>query len=380
MFRGKVMRMTTVKVDPVEDRSELRAFVRFPEVVYRADPNWVAPLRRDEEALLSPTNPFFDHAEARLFLARRDGAIVGRLAGILDRWHLERWKDGTGLFGFFESVDDPAVAQSLFEAVRGWLRAKGLRGMRGPFNPSTNDTCGLLVDGFHLPPRIMMPYNPRYYPALLEGVGLRSTRDLFTYEVDTPAAMPPAIGRVAEAARSRGVRVRPLELARLPEEVERFRQIYNGSWSSNWGFVPISEREVAWTATQLKQVLVPDMALFAEVEGEPVGFFLCLPDLNPALRHLHGRITPWGLVRFLVARRRVDMVRLVLLGVLPQHRRRGIEALLLAQGWEAVHRLGYRGCEVGWILEENAVTRQATERWKARLVKRYRLYEAPIEA
>jgi len=372
--------MTTLRVETVQDRSGLRAFVRWPETLYRADPNWVAPLRRDEEGLLSPANPFFEHAEARLFLARRDGAVVGRLAGIVDRWHLERWKDGTGLFGFFESVDDAAVAQALFEAVRGWLRAQGLTGMRGPFNPSTNDTCGLLVEGFHLSPRIMMPYNPPYYPVLLERAGLRPTRDLLTYEVDTPAELPPAIGRVAGMARGRGVRARRLDLARLGEEVELFRQVYNGSWAANWGFVPISEREIAWTAAQLKQVLVPDMALFAELEGRPIGFFLCLPDLNPALRHLHGRITPWGLVRFLAARRRVDMVRLVLLGVLPEYRRRGVEALLLAQGWEAVHRLGYRGCEVGWILEENAVTRQATDRWNARLVKTYRLYEAPIAA
>ena len=370
--------MGPIRIEPVEDRAGLRAFVRFPESLYRGDPRWVAPLRRDEEEKLSLGNLFFDHAEARLFLARRDGAVVGRLAAIVDRWHLERWKDGTGLFGFFESVNDEAVAQAMFEAVRGWLRAKGLTGMRGPFNPSTNDTCGVLVDGLHLPPRILMPYNPPYYPALLEGVGLHPGKDLLTYEVDTPAELIPAIGRVAEAARNRGVRVRPLDIRRLPAEVELFGQVYNGSWSENWGFVPISERELAWTATQLKQVLVPDMALFAEVEGRPVGFFLCLPDLNPALRHLHGRITPWGLVRFLLARRRVDMVRLILLGVLPAYRRRGIEALLLARGWEAVHRRGYRGAEVGWILEENAVTRQATDRWNARLVKKYRLYEGSL--
>jgi GNAT superfamily N-acetyltransferase len=368
--------MSYVRIEPVEDRAGRRAFVRFPEALYRGDPNWVAPLRREEEEKLSAANPFFDHAEARLFLARREGAVVGRVAAIVDRWHLERWKDGTGLFGFFESVNDEAVVQALFGAVRGWLRGKGLTGMRGPFNPSTNDTCGVLVDGFHLPPRIMMPYNPPSYPILLERVGLRSTRDLLTYELDVPAEMPPAIRRVAEMARGRGVQARALDPARLSEEVEVFRQVYNGSWSENWGFVPISEQEAAWSASQLKQVLVPDMALFAEVDGRPVGFFLCLPDLNPALRHFQGRITPWGLARFLLVRRRVEAVRLILLGVLPAYRRRGIEALLLARGWEAVHRLGYRVTEVGWILEDNAVTRQATDRWNARVVKKYRLYEA----
>jgi GNAT superfamily N-acetyltransferase len=199
-----------------------------------------------------------------------------------------------------------------------------------------------------------------------------------TYEVETPRQLPEAIGRVAETALARGCRVRALNPGRLGDETERFRQVFNAAWSQNWGFVPMTEGEAGWMAGQLRQVLVSELALFAEWDGRPVGFFLCLPDLNPALRLLKGRLTPWGLVRFLVARRKVDMVRLVLLGVLPEFRRRGIEALLLQEGYHAVRRLGYRGAEIGWILEENTVTRQATQRWNARLVKRYRLYEAPL--
>jgi GNAT superfamily N-acetyltransferase len=365
-------------VDPVEDRRGLHAFLRFPEVLYRSDPRWVPPLRRDEAHRLSPANPFFEHAEARLFLARRDGEVVGRVAAIVDQWHLRRCRDGAGFFGFFEAVDDEVVAQGLFDAVCGWLRPRGLTVMRGPFNPSTNDTCGLLIEGFDLPPRIMMPYNPSYYPRLFERVGLHSIRELLTYEMDIPPLLPEAIGRVAEAARNRGIRARSLDPKRLAEEAERFRQVYNAAWAENWGFVPMSEGEAAWMASQLRQVLVPELALFAESEGRAVGFFLCLPDLNPALRVLGGRITPWGLLRFLLARRRVDMVRMILLGVLPEFRRRGIEALLLQEGYHAVRRLGYRGAEVGWILEENAVTRQTTQRWNPRLVKRYRLYEASL--
>lgn len=250
--------------------------------------------------------------------------------------------------------------------------------MRGPFNPSTNDMCGLLTEGFEFPPRIMMPYNPPYYPRLFEGAGLRPIHELLTYEVEAPASLPEAIRRVAETTRRRGVGVRCLNPRRLGEEAERFRQVYNAAWSENWGFVPMSEGEAAWMASQLRQVLVPELALFAEYDGRPIGFFLGLPDLNPALRVLGGRITPWGLLRFLVARRRVDMIRLILLGVVPEFRRRGVEALLLKQGHEAVRRLGYRGAEVGWILEENAVTRQTTQRWNARLVKRYGLYEASL--
>jgi len=370
--------MDTLTVNAVEDRGGLRAFIRFPEILYRDDPRWVPPLRRDERARLSPSNPFFAHAEAQLFLACRGRQVVGRVVAILDRWHLERWKDGAGFFGFFESVADAAVAGALIAAVREWLKGKELVRMRGPFNPSTNDMCGILSSGFEHPPRIMMPYNPPYYPTLLEGAGLRPIRELLAYELEPPAVLPEAVNRVAEAAASRDCRVRPLDPRRLAQEAEVFRQVYNAAWSENWGFVPISEREMAWMASQLREVLVPDLALIAELDGRPVGFFLCLPDVNPALRVLRGRLTPWGLCRFLLMRRRVNELRLVLLGVVPEYRRRGIEALLLRQAYGAVRRLGYRRVELGWILEENAVIRQTTKRWGAREVKRYRIYEAPL--
>lgn len=370
--------MDRLAVNAVADRRGLRAFLRFAESLYHDDPRWVPPLRRDERARLSPSNPFFAHAEAQLYLARRGREVVGRVAAIVDRWHLERWKDGAGFFGFFESVADDAVAGALFAAVREWLRGKGLTRMRGPFNPSTNDMCGILTAGFEHPPRIMMPYNPPYYPALFEGAGLHPIRELLAYELEPPAVLPEAVNRVAETAASRDCRVRPLDLRRLAEEAEAFRQVYNAAWSENWGFVPMSEGEMAWMASQLRQVLVPDLALIAEWGGRPVGFFLCLPDLNPALRLLRGRLTPWGLCRFLLKRRRVDEARLILLGVVPEYRRRGIEALLLRQAYGAVRRLGYRRVELGWILEENAVIRQTTKRWGAREVKRYRIYEGPL--
>lgn len=370
--------MDTLAVNAVEDRRGLRAFLRFAESLYRDDPRWVPPLRRDERARLSPSNPFFAHAEAQLFLASRGREVVGRVAAIVDRWHLERWKDGAGFFGFFESVADEAVAGALFAAVREWLRGKGLVSMRGPFNPSTHDVCAVLTEGFQYPPRIMMPYNPPYYPALLEQAGLRPIHELLSYEVDVPSVLPQGIGRVAAGASARGARIRSLDPARLAAEAESFRRIYNAAWAENWGFVAMSEAEMAWMAAQLRQVLVPDLALIAEWDGQPVGFFLCLPDLNPALRLLRGRITPWGLLRFLWRRRRVETLRVILLGVVPEYRRRGVEALLLQEGFHAVRRLRYRLAELGWILEENAVTRRTAERWDARLVKRYRLYEAPV--
>jgi GNAT superfamily N-acetyltransferase len=370
--------MGALTVEAVADRRGLRAFIRFPEVLYRADPRWIPPLRRDERARLSASNPLFAHAEARLFLARRDGEVVGRVAAILERRHLDRWRDGAGFFGFFEAVADEQVAAALFEPARAWLRARGLTVMRGPVNPSAHDECGLLTEGFDRPPRILMPYNPPYYPALLEGVGLRPVRELLSYEVDTPAALPEPVSTVARAAERRGVRIRPLEPRRLAAEAEVIRRLYNAAWSENWGFVPMSEGEVAAMASRLRPVLVPELALFAEWDSRPVGFVLCLPDVNPALRLLKGRVTPWGLVRFRRRARSLDELRLLTLGVLPEYRRRGVEALLLRETLGAIRRLGYRRVELGWILEENRVTRRLAERWGARVVKRYRMYEGPL--
>lgn len=370
--------MDSLTITPVEDARALRAFLRLPERLYRDDPHWIPPLRRDERARLTPTHPFFAHAEVQLFLARREGEVVGRIAGIVDRWHLERWKDGAGFFGFFEVLDDVRVAGMLLEAARGWLLARGLTVMRGPFNPSGHDLCGVLTEGFHDPPCIMMGYNPPYYPTLLERAGLQPVRELLSYELEVPPVLPGRVNRVAREAEARGVRVRRMDLSRLTAEAEVFRTLYNTAWSENWGFVPISAQEVAWMASRLRSVLVPELALVAEWESRPVGLLLCLPDLNPALRLLQGRMTPWGLMRFLWRRRRVDELRVVILGVLPEYRRRGIEALLLRETYAAVRRLGYRRAEAGWILQENAVTRRAAERWGATVAKRYRIYEGRL--
>lgn len=370
--------MGGVSVDRVEGRPGLRAFVRFPEDLYRDDPRWVPPLRRDERARLAPTNPFFAHAEARLFLARRGGSVVGRVAGIINRLHLARWGDGAGFFGFFETVRDPAVAEALLGEVAAWLRSRGLRVLRGPLNPSTHDECGLLVDGFDRPPCLMMPYNPPYYPALLEGLGLRPIRDLMSYAVEVPSALRARVEHAARAAEGRGIRVRPLDPRRLSAETELIRNLYNAAWGENWGVVPMTLEEAASLASRLRPVLVPELALIAESAGRPVGFLLCLPDINPALRLLRGRLTPWGLARFLWRRRTLEGLRLMALGVIPEARRQGIDALLYRETVAAMQRGGYRWVEAGWILEENAVTRRAVERWGGKVVKRYRLYEGPV--
>lgn len=370
--------MTNVIVERVEGRRGLRAFLRFPEELYRDDPRWVPPLRRDERARLAPTDPFFAHAEARLFLARCGGAVVGRMAGIVNRLHLARWGDGAGFFGFFEAVPDSAVAGALLGEVRAWLRSRGLTAVRGPVNPSTHDECGVLVEGFDRPPCLMMPYNPPYYPSLLEGAGLHPIRDLVSYVVEVPPALPARVESVARAAEGRGMRVRRLDPRRLSAETELIRGLYNAAWGGNWGVVPMTAEEASGLASRLRAVLVPDLALIAESNGRPAGFLLCLPDYNPAIRLLRGRVTPWGLARFLWRRRRLEGVRVMALGVIPETRRRGVDALLFRKALAALQRRGHRWVEAGWILEENAVARRAVERWGGKVAKRYRIFEGPV--
>ena len=292
--RAPTGRLGGVTVEPVEGRRSLRAFLRFPEELYRGDPRWVPPLQRDERARLAPANPFFAHAEARLFLARRRGAVVGRVAAIVNRLHLAHRGDGAGFFGFFETVPDGAVAEALWGATAAWLRSRGLSAARGPVNPSTHDECGVLTDGFDRPPCLLMPYNPPYYASLLEGVGLRPIRELVSYVVEVPQALPARVDHVARAAEGRGIRVRRLDPRRLGAEAEVIRSLYNAAWGENWGALPMTSGEASSLASRLRAVLAPDLALIAESGDRPVGFILGLPDYNPALRLLRGRLTPWG--------------------------------------------------------------------------------------
>jgi len=367
-----------ITVQAVGSRKSLRAFLSFPERLYREDPLWVAPIRRDQLALLSPTNPFFAHAKAQLLLAWQDGKVVGRIAAIVDNRYLEEWKEHVGFFGFFESLPEAGVATALLDSARAWLRARGMARLRGPVNPSINHECGLLVEGFSHPPRILMPYNPPYYSALLEEAGLRRAKDLLSYDLDLADELPDRFHQITQAVERRGARVRALNPKAFREEVGLITKLYNAAWQKNWGFVPVTEEEAALIASRLRPFLVSELALIAEWEGVPVGFALSLPDYNPALRLLRGRATPWGLLRFHFRQRTLDEMRVLAFGVLPEQRKRGIDALLLLATHEAASRHGYRRAELSWILEDNVLMRRTVERLGGRLAKRYRLYEAPV--
>jgi GNAT superfamily N-acetyltransferase len=350
--------------------------------LHRGDPLWVAPLRMDIATLLSRSkNPFFEHAEVEYLLAERDGAVVGRIAAIRNDAHgaFHPEEQHVGFFGFFECVDDQAVADALFAAAAEWLKARALTVMRGPASFSTNDECGLLVDGFDTPPVVMNPHNPRYYVALVERAGFTKAMDLLCYE-GGGKALPE---RLTEGARKLAARykitLRSIDMKRFDEEVAVVKQIYNAAWGKNWGFIPMSEHELDHLAKQLKPVVVPELVVFAELEGKPIGLAVTIPDFNVALKHNpSGRLFPFGLLKILWYRRTIHRARTLILGVLPEYRRTGTDALLYEWTWREANRKGIYWGEASWLLETNAAIRNGMEKMGFRVYKTLRMYDKPL--
>lgn len=372
-----------MRVRPARDAKDIARFIDLPYRLHSRDPLWVPPLRRDVATLLSRTkNPFFEHADAEYFLAERGVEVVGRIAAIHNRLHNETHGDRVGFFGFFECIDDQAVADALFAAAADWLRPRGLDTIRGPASFSVNDECGLLVDGFDTPPVLMMPHNPRYYPVLVERAGFTLAKNLVCFEGTDPAgAIGERIERSVDIVRKRfGVTVRPLNMRNFDGDVALIKQLYNQGWERNWGFVPMTDHEIDHLAEQFKPVVVPELVVFAEKEGRPVGFAIALPDLNVAFRgNRNGAFLP-GLVRVLwmLKTRRIHRLRVLLLGTTPEYRGRGIDAVLYHAIWKAGNARGVHWGEAGWILEDNAamVAGMLKLGWKP--YKTYRLYDRPL--
>jgi GNAT superfamily N-acetyltransferase len=348
---------------------------------------WVPPLRRDVAAALDRgKNPFFDHGEAEYFLAERGGEVVGRIAAIANRLHNETHGDQVGFFGFFEAVDDQQVADRLLEAAAGWLRERGFDTMRGPTSFSVNDEAGLLVDGFDAPPTVMMPHNPPYYQKLLLGAGLAPVRDLFAYQGGDRTftaydPVPARLERAVEIMRQRmGITLRALDMRDFRSEVDRIKAIYNAAWEKNWGFVPMTDREIEHLAEQFRPVVVPDIIPMAEKDGKVVGFGLALPDLNVVFRgNRNGYLLPvlpkllWWLKR-----EKIRKARIPLLGILPEYRGRGLDAVLYHWIWTKAAEHGMYWGEAGWILEDNAAMRAGLEKMRFTVYKTYRLYDRAV--
>ncbi|ATB48070.1 N-acetyltransferase [Corallococcus macrosporus] len=373
-----------VQVTPVRGEAERMQFIRLPYPLYKNDPHWVPPLEMERRDFLDPKkNPFFEYGELELFLARRGPDVVGRIAAIRNPRHMELHGTKEGFFGLFECVNDAGVARSLLEAGASWLRQRGMDAMLGPANLSSNQDWGLLIEGFDSPPAVMMPHNPPYYAALLEACGLTKAKDLYAFELSSSAQPPEKVVRISEKIRQRdGVVVRPVDMKNLDAEVKRIRDIYNSAWEKNWGFVPFTDAEFDHLAKELKTVVRPELALMAEVQGEPVAFSLTVPDANQAIRAANGRLTtfglPIGLVKLALASRRINRLRLIILGIKEGYRRRGLDAILYLDTLRTAKRLGYVGGEISWTLEDNHLVNRAIESMGAQRSKTYRVYQRAL--
>ena len=375
---------TPVEILPLtrQPRDVMR-FLKVSYEIYRGDPVWVAPLLMDVKKVFTDENPFFEHAEMALWVARRDGRDAGRIAGILDRNHNLTQKDNAAFFGFFECVNDPAVSRALFDAFFAWARGHGARRALGPMNPTMNDECGLLIDGFDRPPVMMMTYNPRYYIGLMEAEGLAKTKDLLAFLLDVPKFPFDRMGRIAEITRKRNpeLTVRPIRKSTINEDLAKVKEVYNAAWEANWGFVPMTDAEIDFMASRLKPLLVEGLLWVAETPAEPVGFLLTMPDFNAAIQPLRGRLlTPrlLGALPYFLGWKSPQICRVVTLGVKAAHRNRGIEATMLYECSKTARKKGYAQAEASWILENNTMMCRLLEAVGARVYKTYRLYERAV--
>jgi len=355
-------------------------FILFPYRLYRDEPAWVPPLRSEEKHFLDKKrNPFFKNNQVELFLCRRGKVTLGRIAAILNRDHQRHHHDRCGFFGMFECVNDPGAAGKLLQAAADWLRENGADAMRGPASFSLNSIAGLLVDGFSLPPAIMMSYNLPYYRQLLENFSLRPAMRFFAYEVSNRTVrFPPALSKFEERLRSGGIRFRYMDFDRAERDMGIVIDIFNQAWSDNWGFVPATLAEGMDDFKKMKLFAKEDLIIFAEKDGQPVGFSLSLPDVNQALQPLAGRLFPLNWLRLMRNRKRIDRIRVTLMGVVKEFRNQGIDLVFYKKTAENAVKHGFLNAEMSWILESNEAMNRVLRHINARITKTYVLYEKSL--
>ena len=368
-----------VDVRPVSGRADLEAFLALPERLFRDHPDFVTPLRMDVKDRLSKKHPYFEHAKAETWLARRDGRVVGRIGATVNLLHNETHGERTGFFGFFECEDDPIVAARLFDTAAAWLRERGMDRVRGPASWSSNDEFGLYVGGDPGPPTFLMPWNPPWYVPLVEGAGFVKAMDLLAWHMWADRADLPRWERLAgKIAEREGLVLRPIDMRRFKADVEHIRDLYADAWSRNWGFVPMTRAEFDLMATQMKMVLIPSWCIFVEKDGRPIGFALALPDMNQVIRGLGGRLLPFGWLKLLLGKHRCTSSRVITMGVRKEFQGRGIDSILYHGITKAITTAGVGHGELGWVLETNAAMNNALERAGGRVSRTYRVYERPL--
>lgn len=384
------MAASDVRIVPVTTQDQRGEFAKFLWTIYENDPNWVPPIYADRIALSDPKkHPFWEHGDQQLFLAMRGAALVGTICAHINHRHNETHGDKVGFFGFFEVIEDYAVAEALLDAAAAWLREGGMEAIRGPENPSQNEEVGLLVDGFDRSPVTMMTYNPRYYQDFIEQAGFDKAQDLYAWIIRTNIfdydvqRLPRKFVRVAERAlECEGLVVRKFDKSQFDREVEIAKAVYNGAWERNWGFVPFTDHEIDHLAQELRPFLDPSIIYLALMDGKPAGISLGIPDVYQALHQARPQPNNWSfpltVLKLLWHQRKIDTMRLMIMGVIPEYRGLGIEAALMVETARGAFARGYEYCEMSWILESNDMMNRIIDRLGGRIYKTYRIYEKPL--
>lgn len=372
-----------IRIVPVSTKKQLKQFIRFPWTVYRGEThyeNWVPPLLVGEKDLFNKDkDPFYKHADMEQFLAYKDDKLVGRIAAIIDYSYVEYQKDDCGFFGFFEALNDQAVANALFRAAEEWVKSKGYNSIKGPMNPTTGKTIGCLIDSFDIPPIIEMPYNAEYYPPMIEKCGYGKSKDLLSYRMDGKLKLSDKMLRIADLVKKRhNISIRPIDMKDWDNSIEMIREMYNDAWEGNWGFVPWGKEEFEHLAKDLKMIAIPELVLIVYMGDEPVGFTIPLPDFNQVFIKMNGRLFPTGLFKILTGKKKIDMIRTAILGVKKKAQNKGIDAVMVKEIYEIGFRMGMKGSELSWILEDNINLTNLLENWGAEHYRTYRIYEKNI--
>lgn len=372
------------KITEVITESDKKKFIEFPYVFYRSYSNWVEPLRFDvKNNLDEKKNPFYKHSKIKLWLAEKNGVVVGRIAGIINDNHNKFYNDKTGFFGFFECINDKEIANSLFAKAEEFVKSHGMNVLRGPVNPSTNDECGLLIDGFDSPPVMLMPYNPEYYISLYENYGLVKAKDLLAFwiskDVIKDEKMMDKLNRISDMIIKReNLTFRNVNMKDFKNEVQKVREVYNNAWQDNWGFVPMTEEEFKFIAANLKLAVDPDFVEFAELNGEPIGFSLAIPDINLAIKGLNGKLFPFGIFKFLANKKKINKLRVIIMGIKKEFHKKGIDAVLYRDVIKMGNKKNYLGAEISWVLEDNFAMKQTSEKLGGEVYKTYRIYDKQL--
>jgi len=371
--------MSDLTIRRVSTRAEKKRFLQLPWKLYKGDPNWIPPIRTTQKELVGYRyHPFYDRNCIQTFLACRGREVCGRIAGILNQGHNLRYKERRGFFGFFECVDDQQVADALFDAVRQWFADQDVYCLRGPTNPSQNHELGLLIDGFDTPPFFMMTYNPPYYERLIEGYGFRKAQDLYAYwgHADILPEINARLEPIIEQIIARyGVRLRSLDTTNFLGDVEMFLSVFNRSMDRTWGFVPMSRAELRHVAKGLRHLIVPELTVAAEIDGKVVGATFGMPDYNPRIKHIDGRLFPFGFLHLLRKKCEIKKIRVISTNVIPEYQRTGVGLTLLSALVPKAMEWKLEEAEFSWVLESNSLSRGSLEKGGAKITKTYRLYD-----